>query len=307
MKLSYILFFLLIPLLLFAEIRVENYPFAQHDSIKLSMDIYQPAKKNGNEVCVIYVFGGAFMAGSKSTKTNVEFCKSLADSGYVVAAIDYRLGMKGVKKRGLRALKPMVHSINIATEDLYAATAFLLENSERIGFDKKKVVLSGSSAGAITALQANYELANQNERSRVLPSDFRYAAVISFAGGIYSKEGKPDYLNPPAPTMFFHGVDDKIVKYDFMQIVRRGFFGTNALTRKFKNAGYQYSTWRFENIGHEISYLPMIYYKNEINHFIREVVLNEKKYSYDITVTNHELPKSEYGSWTVKELYKNKL
>ena len=264
MKYNILLAFIFIPIFLFSfDKKPENYEFALYDTLSLSMDVYQPESKNENTACVVYVFGGGFFAGSKSHDNNVQFCKSMADSGFVVAAIDYRLGMKGIKKRGLAALNPMVKSIQMATEDLFAATAFLYRNANKIGFDKTKIILIGSSAGAITSLQVDYELSNMHQRSKLLPEDFRYAAVIAFAGGIYSTEGKPDYKRQPAPTMFFHGTDDKIVKYDFMQAIRRGFFGTNALTKRFKKLGFQYSTWRFENIGHEISYLPMIYNQKE--------------------------------------------
>lgn len=308
MKYNILLAFIFIPIFLFSfDKKPENYEFALYDTLSLSMDIYQPESKTENTACVVYVFGGGFFAGSKSHDNNVKFCKSMADSGFVVAAIDYRLGMKGIKKRGLAALNPMVKSIQMATEDLFAATAFLYRNANKIGFDKTKIILIGSSAGAITSLQVDYELSNMHQRSKVLPEDFRYAAVIAFAGGIYSTEGKPDYKRQPAPTMFFHGTDDKIVKYDFMQAIRRGFFGTNALTKRFKKLGFQYFTWRFENIGHEISYLPMIYNQKEITRFIHDVVYEDSKYNVDVTISNHELPKTEFGSWSVRELYKRKL
>lgn len=307
MKIRILILFILFPFLLFASVKIENFDFAVRDTLTLSLDVYYPEVKSDTTACLIYVYGGGFFAGSKDQEYNVRFCKAMSDSGFVVAAIDYRLGMKGVNKRGLSAVKPLVRSINMATEDLFAASAFLYKNAGKIGFDKSRMVLVGSSAGAIASLQADYELSNSFERVGILPSDFRYAAVIAFAGGIYSEEGKPDYKKQPAPTMFFHGMDDKIVKYDFMQAIRRGFFGTKALTNVFESKGYQYVTWRFKNIGHEMSYLPMEYYKKEITWFVRDVVYLKRNYSMDVTVSNHNLPKAEFGSWSVRKLYKRKF
>lgn len=56
-----------------------------------------------------------------------------------------------------------------------------------------------------------------------------------------------------------------------------------------------------------MSYLPMEYYKKEITWFVRDVVYLKRKYSMDVTVSNHNLPKAEFGSWSVRKLYKRKF
>ena len=38
-----------------------------------------------------------------------------------------------------------------------------------------------------------------------------------------------------------------------------------------------------------------------------DVVYEDSKYNVDVTISNHELPKTEFGSWSVRELYKRKL
>ena len=51
----------------------------------------------------------------------------------------------------------------------------------------------------------------------------------------------------------------------------------------------------------------MIYNQKEITRFIHDVVYEKSKYNMDVTISNHELPKTEFGSWSVRELYKRKL
>ena len=50
----------------------------------------------------------------------------------------------------------MTNAVNIASEDIYSATLFVLDNAEEWGVDPEMVMLSGSSAGAIASLQAEY-------------------------------------------------------------------------------------------------------------------------------------------------------
>lgn len=46
----------------------------------------------------------------------------------------------------------------------------------------KRIFLLGSSAGAITVLQADYMLANRTGHALQMPADFRFAGVVSFSG-----------------------------------------------------------------------------------------------------------------------------
>jgi len=256
-------------------IEPKNFVYAQKDTARLTMDVYNnDSIQTKQKPCLIFVFGGGFTKGSKSEKTNAGFCKAMADSGYVVAAIDYRLGMKGVHVKGLRVVKSMNRAINMAVEDLYSATAFLLQNADSFHINPKQIIISGSSAGAVTVLQADYDLSNNMDIAYALPVGFRYAGVISFAGGLLSHEGLPDYKRGAAPTLFFHGEDDKIVNYKSTRIFRLGFFGTNELVKRFKKFDYPYNVYRYSRIGHEVCFYPMIYKLQTINQWIKSTVIS---------------------------------
>lgn len=281
---------------------VTNRIFAERDS-SLSMDIYYPEVVADKNPTVIFIFGGGFVSGSKSNTKNVDFCTKMAQEGFIVAAIDYRLGMKGEKNVGVFNVKPLRNAINMAVEDLYSATSFLLDNAPELKIDTESIILCGSSAGAITALQADYELANRREVASVLPADFKYAGVISFAGAILSFNGKPKYSShPPAPTMMFHGMDDKLVFYNKLQVFNLGMFGSNALTKRFEKLNYPYWTIRYRDMGHEIAEIPMDIHIPEVIAFIREFIFNKRHLKIDATIKDSEL-KPTFGKMTPKTMY----
>jgi len=298
---------LLINTAVWAENFPHNFVFARKDTNVLTMDIYSTIKSTGKNPCIIFVFGGGFFEGSKSEKVNAAYCKALSDSGFVVSAMDYRLGMKGNKSKGIQAYRALKRSIKMAEEDLISATHFIVENADLLNIDPQKIFICGSSAGAVTVLQTDYDLSNGDIRQSELTTDFRYAGVISFAGGVLSEKGTPVYKKNPAPVLFFHGKEDKIVNYNKNQIFRIGFFGSNTLAEIFRKNGFRYRIYRFNNIGHEISFLPMIYYKTEIVDFMKNVMKNDIEIrSEEITIDNPDLPRAEWGSMSIKDFYKNK-
>jgi dienelactone hydrolase len=266
------------------------------------MDVYSPANVHLNMPCLVFVFGGGFKMGSRSH--NQEFLLAMADSGYVVVAIDYRLGMKGVTGNDMERINSVHKAIELAVEDLYSATDYLLKHAVVLNIDQQKIIISGSSAGAVTVLQADNELSNRTKMASVLPENFHYAGVLSFAGGILSFNGAPKYMNPPAPTMFFHGIDDKLVNYDKIQLFNKGFFGTNALVSIFEKNDYPYFAYRYRDMGHEIAVVPTQYNINDICGFIRDYVIDHQKLKKDITVKNPKLKASFYGKWKPKDIYK---
>lgn len=281
----------------------QNYLYAIKDTSQLSMDVYFPTEIQQSKPCMIFVFGGGFFKGSKSEKVNAAFCKAIADSGLVVAAIDYRLGMKNNNSKGLNAYFALTNSIKIAREDLLSATEYLIKNADLLHINTNQIFICGSSAGALTVLDTDYYLSN-NSAETALPTGFRYRGVISFAGGLLTNNGSPQYKNEPAPTLFFHGMEDKIVIYDRNKKFRVGFFGSNALVEYFQKNNDSYSIYRYKDMGHEISFLPMIYNKKEVMEFINSSIQNVR-FKNDSIINNPDLPKSEWGKMKLKDLYKN--
>lgn len=268
--------------------QVNSYKFADRDTCSLWMDVYQPEDSIRKDICLLYVFGGGFVMGSRTGEENVRFFKEMVGRGYTVVAIDYRLGLKGVKL-GMFKLKPAFQAPVLASEDLITATTFLIDNRELLRINPQHIALIGSSAGAITVLHTDNELSNRSEMVRNLPPDFRYAAVVSFAGAILSVKGRPKYANPPAPTLFYHGTKDKIVVYNKFAIFRKGMFGTKSLVKVFKKKEYPFMVVRYEGLRHKVASFTRFEAQDQICDFVDSAVAGHFHNEVDLTIRDKEL------------------
>lgn len=265
------------------EISKETPIYSVKDGQELKMDIYSDDSAGaGLHPCLIFVFGGGFKDGTRDNEIYIDFFRYFAARGYIVASIDYRLGMKDTGAPGIFDTKPLQNAISLAVSDLYSATVYLLDNAGKLGIDSSLILISGSSAGAIAALQADYHLSNLHDIAAELPRDFRYAGVISFAGGVFSKEGVPDYKRGPAPTLFFHGSADKLVPYKQTRFMNLGMFGSHALAKAFRKKGYTYAFYSLKDVGHEAAEFPMSEMIPETESFISLLMLEGRTLMVDI-------------------------
>lgn len=283
-KIATIILFVLLSFNLAGQtVEKETRVYAVKEGQELKLDIYKSSNYTSqNQPCIIYVFGGGFKEGTRDFEGDISYFNYFAERGFTVVSIDYRLGMVGQKAPNLFNFKPLKNAISLAVSDLYTATTYLLENANELNIDPSLFIISGSSAGAITVLHADYEERDNHTSADVLPEDFKYAGVISFAGGIFSSEGLPSYDQKPAPTMFFHGSADKLVIYNKTRFFKAGMFGSAALTKRFSKEEYPYVFYSYEGLGHEVSSLPMKEFLPDIEKFINELVVNKQQLMIDI-------------------------
>lgn len=236
-----------------------TYMYVQRDTCDLFMDVYDPAAGSRTSLdgiekpTIIFMFGGGFIRGTRDDESYNGWFRTMTENGYRVISIDYRLGLKGSNKVGIAQVNVLDKAIHIAVEDLFSATDFIIENAEQLGVDPENIVISGSSAGAITVMQAEYEIANRTSWASVLPAGFNYAGVMSFSGAILSREGKVDFKNTPCPVMMLHGTSDELVPYDQIKVFNLGFFGGGKLVERFQKYGLNYNMYHFIDYGHEIA------------------------------------------------------
>lgn len=236
-----------------------TYMYERRDTCELFMDVYNPAEDSETtymgirKPTVIFMFGGGFIRGTRDDRSYHSWFRMMTENGYKVISIDYRLGLKGSSKVGVAQVNVLDKAIHMAVEDLFSATDFIIENAEQLEVDPSNIVISGSSAGAITVMQAEYELANRTAYASVLPEGFNYAGVMSFSGAILSREGKVDYATAPCPTLMLHGTADKLVPYKQIKFFNLGFFGGGRLVERFKKFGYNFNMYHFLDYGHEIA------------------------------------------------------
>ena len=236
-----------------------TYLYVQRDTCDLYMDVYNPAKGSQTTIdgkkkpTIVFMFGGGFIQGTRDDESYNDWFKMLTQNGYRVVSIDYRLGLKGSSKVGIAQVNVLDKAIHMAVEDLFSATNFMIDNAETLGIDPSNIVISGSSAGAISAMQAEYEICNRTSWAQVLPSDFNYAGVMSFSGAILSRKGKVKYAEEPCATLMLHGTADGLVPYKQIAFFNLGFFGGGKLVERFKKFDYNYNMYHFIDYGHEIA------------------------------------------------------
>ena len=236
-----------------------TYLFAQRDTCDLYLDVYNPAKGsettfNGKaKPTVIFMFGGGFIRGTRDDQDYHKWFRTMTQNGYRVISIDYRLGLKGSNKVGVAQVNVLDKAIHMAVEDLFSATTFIIDNADHLGVDPSNIVISGSSAGAISVMQAEYEKSNMTKWAAVLPEGFNYAGVMSFSGAILSREGKVDFKKKPCPVLMLHGTADELVPYKQIAVFNLGFFGGGKLVKRWQKYGYNYNMFHFIGYGHEIA------------------------------------------------------
>ena len=285
------------------------YIFEKRDTCDLFLDIYNPAEGSqtsidGNEKpTILFMFGGGFIRGTRNDESYLPWFKAMTEDGYRIISIDYRLGLKGSDKVGVAQVGALDKAIHMGVEDLYSATNFLNENAAELGINPSNIVIAGSSAGAIIAMQAEYEICNGTSWTSVLPEGFRYAGVMSFSGAILSRKGKIKYESTPCPTLMLHGTADKLVPYNQIAFFNLGFYGGGKLVDRLKKYDCNYNMFHFIDYGHEIA--GAMYSTLDLQlRFLENNVMQNKKRLIETWISDPDVWKGA-GVQSRKELYGN--
>lgn len=284
-----------------------TYLFAQRDTCDLYLDVYAPAEGSGTSIAgkekptILFMFGGGFIRGTRDDEKYNPWFRMLTENGYRVISIDYRLGLKGSTKVGIAQVNVLDKAIHMAVEDLFSATLFIIDNAEELGVDPANIVASGSSAGAISVMQAEYEISNGTAWASVLPEGFNYAGVMSFSGAILSREGKVDFKNKPCPTMMLHGTADKLVPYRQIAVLNLGFYGAGKLVDRFAKYGCNYNMYHFIDYGHEVAVSMETTFDLQTK-FLENNVMQGKERIVEAWISDPDVWKG-YGPQSRKELY----
>lgn len=274
-------------------IQKETVVFAIKGQDTLRLDKYQKreAQVSSPRPVVLFAFGGGFKAGERDRKDYIPFFELLAENGYVVVSTDYRPALKRVDSSKLSSVEGFVAALQgaifTAVEDFFDATHYIIKHGKDWNVDTNQIVASGSSAGAITALQAEYELCNRTELTKRLPETFNYAGVVSFAGAICNP-APLQWKEKPCPMMMFHGDADRTVPYEKAAIEGlAGLWGSAYIINQLKEMGTSYSFYNVENKGHVIADSPMQNNGYDVLNFLYNQVLNKRKLTI---VTNECVP-----------------
>ena len=208
---------------------VDNFPFEfTTEPLDLTFNLFEPTGDVlEKRPLIIMAFGGAFLAGSKTQAELVDYCEAMARKGFVVAAIDYRLGFD------LFDNESVIRAVYRGAQDFRAAVRYFRQNAALYKIDPDHVFGGGNSAGAISAIHATFLTDADRTPSSLLGSTFfqNYSpswpdlGCMDCSGNNFTTSGIPnlvvslwgaigdlDWVTPgDVPIISFHGDDDGIV------------------------------------------------------------------------------------------------
>jgi dienelactone hydrolase len=249
----------------------------------------------GKRPAIIYSVGGGWENGERDDRISKEYVEHFAALGYVGISIDYRLAIRQAKQKGeitpANIRQVYLRAIRWGVEDLYDATAYVLEHADEWNVDPNRVVIVGSSAGATNSLVAEFNVANRTELAKThLPENFRYAGVISAAGAFWLEDNTPlAWKQRPAPIMFIHGAKDQLVTYDADE--KNSAYGPVYAQRQFASQGN--SSWFIDlpEADHAMSFAGLIDYRSEMEAFLTKLVWGKQALTVH-TVENGKVAKT---------------
>lgn len=154
--------------------------YATTDGQAFALNIVEPADdEEVNRPFILFATGGAFAL--TIPELSLPFARNFAERGYVAAIMDYRtLGRQAENGNEFR-----LAAVD-ATHDMVAAVRFVRANAEEFGIDPNRVIVSGTSAGAIMA--ATLATTDPNDPAPRVLADY-----LDTVGGVYGNIG--DHLD----------------------------------------------------------------------------------------------------------------
>ena len=253
----------------FAKITKATYTYGKVENESLQFDYYKADNSRKKLPLVVFVHGGGFSGGSRDDDYTIAFANKLAQRGYAVASVSYRLTMKEIGFGCDVEATKKIAAFNSASNDVSLAIKYILDNDKKFNIDSNTIILAGSSAGAETVLNMVYVYDNT-----ILPLNFKYAGVISLAGALSTLDKINN--NTAIPTQLFHGTADNLVPYNFAphrfcNSNDKGFimlYGSDPIAERLKGLGISYYFHSINGGSHDWSYLPMTTYFDEIIDFL---------------------------------------
>jgi predicted esterase len=181
---------------------------------ELRLDLYTPVGDSATDrPAIVFAHGGGFATGARDDAKLLPYLVGLARRGYVVASITYRIRPTGSPnaERGPQVLQDWAAAkqsavVRDAQHDMQAAVRWTRANASDLDIDPGTIIVSGSSAGAVTAWSTGVNADDPGTSGNPEQSS-KVAAVVSLWGAMSPhemEEGAP-------PVLDVHGLNDTVV------------------------------------------------------------------------------------------------
>ncbi len=222
-------------------------PLAEIKSKYYQLDFYEPAGDTASaRPLIIWLHGGGFKFGKKTSRGTPIWSKTFAQRGYVCAAINYRLS----KKKPLARFPDLIEGCFDAIADLKIALLFLKSKSRLYNIDTNRIILAGNSAGGMIALQACYHL-DSTALHATTKDQAGVVAIVNFWGALFNINS---LATARVPIVSVHGSKDRVVP-----IGGTGpLYGSEAIHEKADSLHIPNKLKIYEGYGHELQkhFLP---------------------------------------------------
>lgn len=215
--------------------------------VQLKLDLYLPPKltKDQKFPLVLMFHHGSYLLFNKTAME--EQSRILADSGFIVASIDYRLGWR-INGGCEGSINTLAEAEYKAIQDANAARRHLVFYAKTYGIDTAWIFTYGMSAGGAIALNCSYstdsamlrlrpgfyeKLGGLNSNGNYFFNNIKIKGICSHSGAVLdSNLIQPSHI---IPTICFHGTEDELVPFNtgyFLGCKKVPAFGPRCLYRR---------------------------------------------------------------------------
>jgi len=258
-----------------------NYQSIHNDSLQLDWYKHNDFKNDSLQPVLILMHGGSFMYGSKQSDYCLKFANDWTQKGFQVVSIQYRLTLLGKSFHCDLPKQKKIETFQEATYDLWKGTNKVIELSSINNIDTSKIIIAGVSAGAEAVLNAAFMPMEQYQFKNILPKNFNYAGVISYAGAVADTNW---ITNKTAiPALLFHGscdvyVPHRTAPHHYCKQNTPGALmlsGSVDIANRLKNLNMPYYLYLECESGHSVCKTPIWNQFEDTYNFVNKVIIKQ--------------------------------